>query len=110
MYKPTLDQVRSLADRGNLIPVTRELPADLETPVSVYLKLRDGSPSFLLESVEKGEQLGRYSFIGVQAPMSLTARGGRVTTKGAGGAVLESHEYGDPLDAVKEALARRTPI
>ncbi|MCO5246326.1 MAG: anthranilate synthase component I [Anaerolineae bacterium] len=110
MYKPTLDQVRSLADRGNLIPVTRELPADLETPVSVYLKLRDGSPSFLLESVEKGEQLGRYSFIGVQAPMSLTARGGRVTTKGAGGAVLESHEYGDPLDAVKEALARRAPI
>ena len=110
MYKPTLDQVRSLADRGNLIPVTRELPADLETPVSVYLKLRDGSPSFLLESVEKGEQLGRYSFIGVQAPMSLTARGGRVITKGAGGAVLESHEYGDPLDAVKEALARRTPI
>ena len=110
MYKPTLDQVRSLADRGNLIPVTRELPADLETPVSVYLKLRDGSPSFLLESVEKGEQLGRYSFIGVQAPMSLTARGGRVITKGAGGAVLESHEYGDPLDAVKEALARRAPI
>ena len=110
MYKPTLDQVRSLADRGNLIPVTRELPADLETPVSVYLKLRDGSPSFLLESVEKGEQLGRYSFIGVQAPMSLTARGSQVTTKGAGGAVLEQHDFDDPLDAVAEALARRSPI
>ena len=86
MYKPTLDQVRSLAGQGNLIPIYRELPADLETPVSVYLKLRDGSPSFLLELVEKGEQMGRYSFIGVQAPLALTARGGRVTLTGAGGA------------------------
>ncbi|HJX70077.1 MAG TPA: anthranilate synthase component I [Dehalococcoidia bacterium] len=48
----------------NLVPVFRELPADLETPVSVFLKLRKTSPCFLLESVERGEQLGRYSFIG----------------------------------------------
>ena len=110
MYKPTLDQVRALAGQGNLIPVYRELPADLETPVSVYLKLRDNSPSFLLESVEKGEQLGRYSFIGVQAPISLTARGRQVAIQGAGGAVLEVREAVDPLDVVKEVLAQRTPI
>ena len=109
MYKPTLDQVRAVAGQGNLIPIYRELPADLETPVSVYLKLRDNSPSFLLESVEKGEQLGRYSFIGVQAPISLT-RGRQVMIEGVGGAVLEVREADDPLDVVKEVLAQRLPI
>ncbi len=110
MYKPTLDQVRSLAGQGNLIPIARELPADLETPVSVYLKLRDGGSSFLLESVEKGEQLGRYSFIGVDSPISLTARGRKVTLRGAGGAVLETREADDPLSVVEDVLAQRTPV
>jgi anthranilate synthase component 1 len=110
MYKPTLDQVRSLAGQGNLIPIYRELPADLETPVSVYLKLRDGSPSFLLESVEKGEQMGRYSFIGVQAPLALIARSSQVTLRGAGGAVLETRTAKDPLEVVEELLHQRTPI
>jgi len=55
----------SLATRPRLT-VVRELPADLETPVSLYLKLRDHEPSYLLESVEGGEHLGRYSFIGLQ--------------------------------------------
>ncbi|MCB8923854.1 MAG: anthranilate synthase component I [Ardenticatenaceae bacterium] len=50
----------------NLIPIIRELPADLETPVSVYLKLAGSGPSFLLESITGGEQVARYSFIGVQ--------------------------------------------
>jgi anthranilate synthase component 1 len=110
MYKPTLDQVRSLAGQGNLIPIYRELPADLETPVSVYLKLRDDSPSFLLESVEKGEQMGRYSFIGVQAPLALLARGETVSIKGAGGAVLETRTAPDPLDVVKDFVRQRAPI
>ena len=110
MYKPTLDQVRTLAAQGNLIPIYRELPADLETPVSVYLKLRDDSPSFLLESVEKGEQMGRYSFIGVQAPLALLARGEKVSIKGAGGAVLETRTAQDPLEVVKEFVQQRTPI
>jgi anthranilate synthase component 1 len=110
MYKPPLDHVRSLAGQGNLIPIYRELPADLETPVSVYLKLRENRSSFLLESVEKGEQMGRYSFIGVQAPLSLTARKGRVAIKGAGGALLEQQEAVDPLDVVAEVLRRRVPI
>ncbi|NOX60534.1 MAG: anthranilate synthase component I, partial [Chloroflexi bacterium] len=88
MYTPTLDQVRKVAHQGNLIPIYRLLPADLETPVSVYLKLRrPGKSSFLLESVEKGEQLGRYSFIGVDPPISLSLRGSRVTVGAAAGAV-----------------------
>jgi anthranilate synthase component 1 len=55
-----------LFERGDLVPVYRTLLADLETPVSVYLKLAQmGTVSFLLESVEGGEQVGRYSFLGV---------------------------------------------
>ena len=66
VYKPTLDEFRALTAEANLIPVYREFAADLETPVSVYLKLMDEiGPSFLLESVEGGEQVGRYSFVGV---------------------------------------------
>jgi len=61
---PDLNNLDLKEGQGNLVPVFRELPADLETPVSVFLKLGENTPSFLLESVERGEQLGRYSFIG----------------------------------------------
>ncbi|KAB2857479.1 MAG: anthranilate synthase component I, partial [Anaerolineae bacterium] len=54
----------ALFERGDLVPVYRVLPADLETPVSAFLKLfRADEPAFLLESVQGGEQVGRYSFI-----------------------------------------------
>jgi anthranilate synthase component 1 len=59
-----LNNLRLKEGQDNLVPVFRELPADLETPVSVFLKIGKNPPGFLLESVEKGEQLGRYSFIG----------------------------------------------
>ncbi len=111
MYSPSLETVRQLAPQGNLIPIYRVLPADLETPVSVYLKLRQpGKASFLLESVEKGEQLGRYSFIGVDPPITLTLRGNRVDVGAAGGAVLEQVEREDPLNALSELLHQRQPI
>ena len=58
------EQFHAVAGRGRLVPVYRELAADLETPVTVYLKLRGERPSFLLESVENAEQMGRYSFLG----------------------------------------------
>ena len=64
MYHPTLEEVERLAGRGNLVPVYRELSADLETPVSAYLKVARGPYSYLLESVEGGERVARYSFIG----------------------------------------------
>src|SRR5690606_26166403 len=66
-------------------------------------------PSFLLESVEKGEQLGRYSFLGVHPPMTATAQGAQVTIGAAGGSVLERRE-GDPLSVVKEIMASRQPV
>ena len=62
---PALAEARELFQRGDLVPVYSTRLADLETPVSVYLKLRQlGGASFLLESVEGEEQIGRYSFIG----------------------------------------------
>ncbi|WP_420632336.1 anthranilate synthase component I [Candidatus Leptofilum sp.] len=81
VYTPSLAQFRELAaGPANLIPVYREFAADLETPVSVYLKLMDElGPSFLLESVEGGEQVGRYSFVGV-APRGLISLNGRSVT------------------------------
>ena len=66
MYYPTLEDVKSLAEssEGNLVPIFRSINADLETPVSAYLKVARPPYSFLLESVAGGERLGRYSFIG----------------------------------------------
>jgi anthranilate synthase component 1 len=64
MYSPTLDEFLQLARLGNLVPVTRRLLADLETPLSAYRKIRGAGESFLFESVEGGEHLGRYSFVG----------------------------------------------
>ena len=66
MYHPTLEQVRGMVGRGNLVPIYREIDADLETPVSAYLKVARPPYSFLLESVEGGERLARYSFIGTE--------------------------------------------
>ena len=68
MYSPGLEEVKQLAasGRGNIVPVYREVRADLETPVSAYLKVAHGRYSFLLESVEGGERVARYSFIGTE--------------------------------------------
>ena len=74
MYSPSLDQVRTLARNGNLVPIYREIDADLETPVSAYLKVARPPYSFLLESVEGGERLARYSFIGTE-PYSVLKTG-----------------------------------
>jgi anthranilate synthase component 1 len=110
MYHPTLAGVQELAKQGNLVPVWRELPADLETPVSVYLKLRDSGASFLLESVEKGEQVGRYSFLGVEPAGVLTARGGEVLWHKDGTTSRLDGPKGDPLVALKQVLSPYRPV
>ncbi|MCX2726741.1 anthranilate synthase component I [Thermomicrobium sp. 4228-Ro] len=63
-YRPSFEEVAALAQQATVIPVYRELDADLETPVSAFLKVAQGPYAFLLESVEGGERLARYSFIG----------------------------------------------
>ncbi len=66
MYYPTLLEAKQMSDQGNLLPIYKEIDADLETPVSAYLKVAKPPYSFLLESVEGGEHLARYSFIGTE--------------------------------------------
>ena len=95
-YTPTLDQARALAAQGNLAPIYREVPADLETPVSAFLKVARGRHSFLLESVEGGERLARYSFIGTEPYRVLRS----------GPHVARNEEPGDPLVPIERELSR----
>jgi anthranilate synthase component 1 len=74
MYHPTLEEVKKHGKEGNLVPIYREIVADLDTPVSAFLKINRGGNSFLLESVEGGERLARYSFIGTDPYKTLTIR------------------------------------
>jgi len=100
----------SKTGRPNLIPVVRELPADLETPVSVYLKLAGQRPCFLLESITGGEQIARYSFIGVNPSQAFVLRGRTLERHTASGLMVERLPADrDPLDALRAELARYTP-
>src|SRR2546430_17057900 len=68
--EPTKPEFLSRTRGGNLIPVSCELPADLETPISTFMKVRGGGDAFLLESVEGGGRIGRYSFLGSRPKMT----------------------------------------
>jgi anthranilate synthase component 1 len=79
MYHPTLEEFKRLKDQGNLAPVYREVVADLDTPVSAFLKVSRGDYSFLLESIEGRERIARYSFIGTEPYLVITTREGNRT-------------------------------
>ena len=102
-------EFQSLASQGyNRIPLMAEAFADLETPLSLYLKLAGGAKhSFLLESVVGGERFGRYSFIGLPARTLLRTRGFK-TEVVTGGQVVETFE-GNPLDFI-EAYQKRFKV
>ncbi len=86
MITPTLNQVRRWAEQGyTQCAISRELIADLETPVSAFLKVTQGDYSFLLESVEGGEQIGRYSFIGCQPRLMIRGLGTQSIIEAADG-------------------------
>ncbi|MDF1515117.1 MAG: anthranilate synthase component I [Anaerolineae bacterium] len=107
----TREQFKKGAALGASVPVFRELPADLETPVSVYLKLCGEGPSFLLESVEKAEQVGRYSFLGFNPRRQIITRGKQVTVKDNGsvtGYALKDNQ--DPLEVVEREIAQYQPV
>ncbi len=94
----------SQANTRTLVPKVRERLADLETPVSAFAKLRALGGAFLLESVEGGERMGRYSFIGVLPRATLVFRDGTATIVEDGGA--RTIDYTDPLDLLREELGR----
>ncbi|MFO1487402.1 MAG: anthranilate synthase component I [Verrucomicrobiota bacterium] len=78
MHSPNLDEFLKLATQGNLVPVTARILADIETPLSAYRKIRGQGESFLFESVEGGEHLGRYSFVGCNPRAVIKQTGSKV--------------------------------
>jgi anthranilate synthase component 1 len=96
--EPAKDEFLKLAGLGNLIPVTRRILADFETPLSAYHKIRGQGESFLFESVEGGEHVGRYSFVGCN-PRAVIRQSGRLVELIENGKVTESFAVRDPLAA-----------
>jgi anthranilate synthase component 1 len=98
-------EFRALAAQGyNRIPLVLETFADLDTPLSLYVKLADARDTFLLESVVGGERFGRYSFIGLPAKLRVRALGTSIVVE-EGGRAIERHE-GDPLAFAAEFMRR----
>jgi anthranilate synthase component 1 len=104
---PSRTEFLRLASAHSLVPVYRTLTADLETPVSAFLRLASDEPqSFLLESVEGGEKVGRYTFIGIRPYRTILARGNSIVIEERG---KRRSLEGDVFALLKEMLAGQTP-
>ena len=105
MYFPSKEEFLELSKKGNVIPVYRELLADFETPLSAFLKVDGAEYSYLLESVEGGERMARYSFLGSNPSLVITARGNEITfTRGA---KKDTHvAEGDPIDEIRRYMEK----
>lgn len=103
----TLEEVKALSAKGNVIPLMKEVLADTETPVSAYMKISAGSVNaFLLESVEGGERVNRYSFIGVDPFLRFESTGRKIRISGR-----ETKEFeGHPVEVLRETVARYKPV
>lgn len=109
LITPSREAFRALATQGNLIPVSTELIADAETPISAFQKLDRGGHVFMLESAENSDEGGRYSFVGTDPRILFQARGRDVTLTEAG----ETRSFqaeGDPLHALQAVMARFKPV
>jgi anthranilate synthase component 1 len=101
-YFPSLEDFKKMAKSGSVVPVWRDVLADTETPVSAFLKIDDGHDAFLLESVEGGEKLGRFSFLGVRPRAVIKGKGRSVEIIEGGKATIKE---GDPIDIVKSYMS-----
>jgi len=115
MYHPSREEFVRAAERGNLIPVYRELLADGDTPVSAYAALGGGEHSFLLESVVGGETWAAYSFLGVAPRAILRCDGGKahvtwIDVDGGGPAKTASWDEADPTRALLEMMSDFRPV
>ena len=107
--KPSFSEFKQMTRQGNLVPVYQEFLADTETPVSAYLKLKDASYSYLLESADGGKRWGRYSFIGCKPYLSVVSRDSQIEIWREDG--LETlKEAGNPLDVLRELSAEFKPV
>ena len=110
MFKPSLEEFKQKAKSGNLIPVYKEILADLDTPVSAYMKISGGEYSFLLESIEGGEKWARYCFLGCDPSVVVSTKGRTLTVVKNGKREEKEIKTGSPLSAVKEILSRYQPV
>jgi len=109
VYFPSYEQFEEKAKQGNLVPVYREILADLETPVSAFLKIDDGQYSYLLESVEGGEKWARYSFLGSTPFLVIRGSGNQLEVLKDG--ISQNFYMGpDPLEALKKVMADYRPV
>lgn len=108
MITPDFKTFKKWAKKGNVIAVTQEVLADLETPVSAFLKIDDGSYSYLLESVESQENVGRYSFLASRPSFVFSSRDKIVTLVFFSGGKKTFRSYpcpGNPLDEIRKIVA-----
>ena len=110
MYYPTLEDFREAAKSGNTIPVYRSILADMETPVSAFYKLMPDNYAFLLESVEGGENVARYSFLGSQPSVLFYSKGHQVTIEYLEKGETVVQEYEDPLRVLEELMQDYRPV
>lgn len=108
MYPQCKEDFCSIAEKGAIIPVYQEFSAAFETPLSIYLKIRKGPYSFLLESVERGQQLGRYSFIGSEPHLIFMAQDHQVIIRENGTQITKNCQ--DPLKELEAIFNRYHPI
>ncbi|MGB6222321.1 anthranilate synthase component I [Haloferula sp.] len=107
--EPSLEEFAQLADQGNVIPVFTQLAADFETPLSAYLKVRDGRHSFLLESAESTDKSGRWSILGSGPRRIIEARGKEITIREGSQTTTETVED-DVLAALERHMAPYRPV
>jgi anthranilate synthase component 1 len=108
MYYPDFASFQTLSTKGNLIPVYREILADLDTPVSAFKKIDDGRYGFLLESIEGGEKWGRYTFLG--SSPAVVIRGKDNWVEIVEGGEVRRVEVSDPLNYIRDYMARYQPV
>ncbi len=108
MYCPTKDEFKEMAKEGNLIPVYREILADLETPVSSFRKIATSEHAYLLESVEGGEKWAEFSFLGINPSLIFKCHGDRVEI--VRGGKVERRTSTSPLDLLRELVEGFKPI
>jgi anthranilate synthase component 1 len=107
--RPSYEDFTTLAQRGNVVPISCEILGDLETPVSAFLKIHRGRHGFLLESVQGGEKWGRYSFLGSEPERIWTARSRAVEVRTRDG-IVDRREVADVLEALREWLRAYRPV
>ena len=110
MYNPSLEDFLKKAQHGNLIPVFKSILADMETPVSAFNKIDTGEYSFLLESVEGGEHVGRYSFLGSEPSILFQSKENQVRIQDLEAGTITEFESNYPLGELEKLMSHYQPV